>query len=174
MAAEMPSFPVTVLHTLLLIPGVFVTLRALSVYPLLDSRIAMGILLSGFLLPFALLIVSIVRNRDGTDAEALRAIYVCASIALVLLGLALFANGGLDASPPTGVQATVLDKFIMRGRYGASQHRLFVSSARPGRDREDLNVTADVYDRAAIGKAVTLELHKGYFGFSWYGRIVPE
>jgi len=172
MAAEMPSFLVTVLYVMLLVPGVFVTLWALSVYTLLDSRIAMGFLLSGFLLPFAMLIVSIVRNRDATDAETLRAIYVCASVALVLLGLALFANGKFDGSPPTSVRATVLEKIVTRGR--ATQYRLFVSSSRPGRDREDLIVNADVYDRAAVGKAVTLELHPGYFGFSWYGRISPE
>jgi len=172
MAAEMPSFLVTVLYVMLLVPGVFVTLGALSVYPLLDSRIAMGLLLSGFLLPFAMLVVSMARNREGTDAETLRAIYVCASIALVLLGLVLFANGRLDGSPPTSVQATVLEKIVLRGR--ATQYRLFVSSARPGREREDLIVSAAVYDHAAVGKAVTLELHQGFFGFSWYGRIFPD
>jgi hypothetical protein len=166
------AFAVTVLHTLLLVPGVFVTLGALSVYPLLDSRQAMAFLLSGFLLPFAALIVSIMRKREGHDAKILRKIYVCASLVLVLFGLFLFANGKLDGSPARSVQATVLEKILFRGR--VTQTRLYVSSARPGRSREDLLVSSGVFDRAVVGKAVTVELHDGYFGLSWYGRIFPD
>ncbi len=171
--ARSSAFAVTLLYIMLLVPGVFLTLRALSVYPLLDSRMAMAFLLSGFLFPSAALIVSIVRNREGNDGKVLRRIYVCASLALVLLGLFLFANGKLDGSPTRSLQATVLEKIVVRGRYGATQKRLFVSSARPGRSREDLNVSSDVFDRAVVGKAVTVELHQGFFGLSWYGRIFP-
>ena len=164
----------TVSYIILLVPGVFVTLQALAVYPLLDDRLAMAFLLSGFLFPFAVLIVSIVRNQEGNNGKVLRRIYVCSSVALVILGLFLFANGKLDVSPARSVRTTVLEKIVIRGRYGATQNRLFVSSARPGRSREDLNVSSKVFDRAVVGKAVTVELHHGFFGLSWYGQIFPD
>jgi hypothetical protein len=164
----------TVPYIILLVPGVFVSLQALAAYPLLDSRLAMAFLLSGFLLPFAVLIVSILRNQEGNDGRILRRIYVCSSVALVLLGLFLFANGKFDDSPARTVQTTVLEKNIIRGRYGARQNHLLVSSARPGRSREDLNVSSNVFDRAVVGKALTIELHQGFFGLSWYGRISPD
>jgi hypothetical protein len=164
----------TVPYIILLVPGVFVSLQALTAYPLLDSRLAMAFLLTGFLFPFAVLIVSILRNQEGNDGRLLRRIYVCSSVGLVLLGLFLFANGELDRSPARTVQTTVLEKNVIRGRYGARQNHLLVSSARPGRSREDLNVSSDVFDRAIVGKTLTVELHQGFFGLWWYGRISPD
>src|SRR5215467_1381908 len=108
--ARARTFSVTVAYIILLVPGVFFTLLALAAYPLLDTRLAMGLMLSGFLFPFSALIVSIVRNREDNDKKTLRGICVCSSLALVTLGFLLLANGRLDRSPPTNVRTTVLEK----------------------------------------------------------------
>ena len=163
-----------VAHIFMLVPGVFLTLSALGAYRLLDSRTVMGLMLSGFLLPAVLQVVSFVRGGGDNGGNVLHWIFVCASVALVLLGLALFANGSLDRSPAGEVQATVLQKAVNQGRYGGKQYSLFVSSWRPGVAREDLSVSSRVFERAAIGKPIRVELHAGYFGLSWYERISAE
>src|SRR5262249_46463312 len=157
---------------LLLTPGVFLTLHALSVYPLLDSRIAMGCLLCGFLFPAALNIASILRNRPDYDPAPLRKAYMLSAFALVFLGAVLHANGMLDRSPVTQMHATVLQKTMIRGR--ATQRHLFVSSWRPGRAREHFIVSPSVYESAAVGKPVAIDVHAGYFGFPWHGQISAD
>jgi len=162
-----------VFRIMLLVPGVFLTLNALAVYPLLDSRAVMGLMLGGFLVPAGLQIASFVRNGAGNFEQTLRWTFVCASLALVLLGLSLFANGALDRSSASEEKTTVLEKGVIEGRYGARQNHLFVASWRPDISREDLSVTADVFAHVAVGMQLSVEVHKGYFGLSWYGRIVP-
>jgi hypothetical protein len=151
------------LNILLLIPGVFVGLLALGVYPPVDTRVVMGFLLGFFLLPVALQIFSL----------APRAVYVSASAALVLLGLLLLLNGRLDKSPASEVKTTVLRKTVLRGRRG-TQYDLAVSSWRPGRTLEHFKVTSREFDRAVVGKIALVELHKGFLGLPWYGEISPE
>jgi hypothetical protein len=170
--ARSPAGGLMILRTLMMVPGVFATLNAMAVYPLLNARPAMTFLLSGFLLPVALQIASTVRNRPGNDGgRALRIAYACSSLALVSFGLLLFLNGKLDRSPANDVKTTVLEKTTFRGR--ATQYHLIVSSWRQGTERQDMNVSSKVFDRVAVGKAVTVEMHDGFFGFSWYGRISP-
>jgi hypothetical protein len=32
----------------------------------------------------------------------------------------------------------------------------------------------NVFERAAVGKTVRVELHEGLFGMGWHGKIWPE
>jgi hypothetical protein len=151
------------LNILLLIPGVFFGLLPLGIYPPVDTRVAMGFLLGFFLLPVVLQVFSL----------APRAVYIAASTALVLLGVLLLLNGGLDKSPSSEVRTTVIRKTVLRGRRG-TQYDLAVSSWRPGRSQEHFKVTSREFDRAVVGKIALVELHKGFFGVPWYGNISPE
>jgi hypothetical protein len=162
-----------VLYILLLIPGVFVSLSALSAYPPLDARRMMGFLLCAFLLPVLLQVLSIVLKRPSDDMRWSRPVYFCSSLALVLLGLLLFLNGGLDRSASNEVRTTVVRKTAFRGRRG-TQYHLFVSSWRPGGSLEDFSVVLHEYNRAVVGRTVTVELHKGFFGLPWRGNISPD
>jgi hypothetical protein len=37
-----------------------------------------------------------------------------------------------------------------------------------------VNVSSRVFERAAAGRSVTVEMHQGYFGMLWYGDISPQ
>ena len=164
---------VRVLYILLLGPGVFGSLRALSVYPPLDARLLMGFMLCVFLLPVVLQMLSFVRKQPSEDVGRLRTVYICSSLALVLLALLLFLNGGLDRSPWNEVRTTVIRKTVVRGGR-ATRYNVTVSSWRPGRSVENVNVGSQVFNRAVVGKTVTVDLHKGFFGLPWFGSISPE
>lgn len=56
----------------------------------------------------------------------------------------------------------------------AGPYYLWVTSWRPGRTEEDFNIGSREFDRARIGKTVTVELHSGFFGLPWRGDILAE
>jgi hypothetical protein len=161
------------LYFLLLIPALMVGMLPLGVYPPLDTRLPMGVIIGAFLLSAVPQLTSIVGRRPGNGAGWWRTVSICSGLALPLFGLLLFLNGRLDRSTPYDVSARVIRK-IAPGGYREAQSRLMVSSWRPGRSLEDLNVNSRVFERAAVGKSVTVELHKGYFGLLWCGNISPE
>src|SRR5713101_8394188 len=100
----------------------------------------------------------------------LRTAYVYSSFALLLLSLLPLLNGWLDRSPGSAVRTTVIQKTAVH-RGSTTRHRLTVSSWRPGRSVEELVVGAHTYDNAYIGKTITVEVHKGFFGLPWYGNV---
>src|SRR5262245_12390574 len=136
------------LYILLLTPGVFVSLHAQAVYPLLDSRLPMAFILGGFILPVMLQLLSFLRrNHSSGGVELWRAVYICSGLVLVLIALLLFLNGGLDGSPLNQVRGTVIRKAVVTGRYG-KQYNVTVSSWRRGRSVENFNVRSEVFNRA--------------------------
>jgi hypothetical protein len=161
------------LYFLLLIPAVFLGLLPLGVYPPLDARFPFGLIIGAFLLSAVLRLSGIARSQSGNDGGRWRTVSTCWGLALPLLGLLLFLNGRLDRFPRTTVQATVIRKTAPIGTREA-QYGLTVSSWRPGRSIEDLNVGSRVFERAVVGKRVSVELHKGFFGLPWYGAISPQ
>jgi hypothetical protein len=161
------------LYFLLLIPAVMVGLLPLGVYPPLDSRFPMGFIICAFLLSAVPQLTSIARRRPGNGVGWWRTVSICSGLALPTFGLLLFLNGRLDRSTPNDVSAMVIRKTAPIG-YREAQYHLAVSSWRPGRSLEDLNVNSRVFERALVGKPLTVELHKGYFGLSWYDNISFE
>lgn len=160
-------------YILLLTPGVLVSLLAQSAYPLLlNVRRPMGFLLGIFLFPTVLHILSIVLKLPNDGAWWLRPVYICASLALVLLGLLLFLNGRLDKSRGSEVTTTVVRKTVIRGR--TTRYHLWATSWRRGRREEDFNIGLREFNRARVGKTVTVELHSGFFGLPWRGDVLPE
>jgi len=133
----------------------------------------MAFILCGFALPVILQLFSFLRRRSNEDIERWRRVYVYSGLVLVIIALLLFVNGGLDDSPLNQVKATVVRKAVVEGRYG-NQYNVTVSSWRPARSIENLNVRSDVFERAVVGKAVIVELHKGFLGLPWIGRVSPE
>jgi hypothetical protein len=156
----------------MLVPGVFVSLLAQMVYPLLDARRTMGFLLGVFLFPPMLQILSLVLKLPNDGGWWLRAVYMCSSLALVLLGFMLFMNGRLDKSPGREVTTTVVRKTVVRGR--TTRYHLWVTSWRPGRTEEDFNIGLREFNLARVGKTVAVELHSGFFGLPWRGDILLE
>lgn len=157
-------------YSLLLAPGIFAGLIAFVVFPPLDDvpLVALGLCL--LFLPMVMQLSSVIRKRLSEDLDRLRKAYVYASLALLLLGLVPLLNGWLDKSPASAVKATVIRKTASRGRGGTSYY-LIVSSWRPGRSDEELRVGVRTFNNASVGRTITVEVHKGYFGLPWDGGI---
>jgi hypothetical protein len=173
------NFPVSpgdakqLLYFILLLPGIVLSLIAASAYPLLDARVPLTLILLGFLLPVAFQAWTIARSRPGGRAGRSRAVYAGSGVALVVLALLLFLNGRLDRSPRREIKAKVVRKIAIAGGQ-EKQYRLAVTSLRTGKQMEDLSVAAPVYERAVVGKTVTVEVHPGFFGLPWSGSVSPN
>ncbi|HLV94166.1 MAG TPA: hypothetical protein VKS44_03160 [Candidatus Acidoferrales bacterium] len=161
-----------VLSFLMLMPGLLACMLVRAAYPLLDDRIALGLMIAFFLLPFVVQLFLILRKQS--NARLLRIVYACSGCALVILALVFFVNGGMDRSPGTVMRASVIRKSVLIGRHGTRQYHLKVSSWRPGRDSEDLNVSSGVFRRAAVGRSVAIEVHRGYLNLPWSEKISAE
>jgi hypothetical protein len=160
-------------YSLLLAPGILGGLLAYVVYPPLDQAPLVIFGLCILFLPMVLQFRSLLRKRLNEDVRGLRKAYVYSSIVLAMLALLLFLNGWLDRSPRSVVKTILIQKKFSRGR-GGTQYILTVSSWRPGRSIEDFYVGPRTFKRATVGKAVSVELHPGYFGLPWSGNISPE
>jgi hypothetical protein len=161
------------LYFLLLIPAGMIALMPLGIYPPLDSRLPMGFIICAYLLSTIPQLTSIVRRQPGHGLGFWRMVSICSGLALPIIGVLLFLNGRLDRSTPNDVSARVIRKIAPLG-YRQAQYHLTVSSWRAGRSIEDLNVSSRVFERAVVGKRVTLELRAGYFGLPWYASISSE
>lgn len=161
-----------VLNFLLLMPGLLACMTARMLYPLLDDDTALGLMIGLFLLPFVIQLVVIVRKQ--ANPRALRAAFGCSACALLLFGLLLLLNGRLDNSPQMTMTAAVMRKTVFTGRHGGRQYHLIVSSWRPGKESEELDVTSRVFNHTEVGSIVAIEVHQGYFRLPWSGRISVE
>lgn len=161
------------LYFLLLIPALMLSFLPLGIYPPLDSRLPMGLIICAFLLSAVLQLTGIVQKQPARQVGWRRTTYIVSGLALPLLGILLFLNGKLDSSPSQELSATVIRKIAPIG-YRQAQYHLIVSSWRPGRSFEDLNVNSREFESAAVGKRVSIEMHKGSFGLPWHSHISPE
>jgi hypothetical protein len=157
-----------------MVPGVILSMLAQGLYHPLDARIPMGLMLSLFLVPVALQMLSFLRKRPSQNVGWWRSLYICSSLALLLLALLLFLNGSMDRSPLNRVRTTVIRKAVIRSGKGSTRYNLTASSWQPGRNVENFNVVRSVFDRTVVGRTVTVEVHKGFFGLPWLGSITPE
>lgn len=160
-------------YSFLLVPGIFGGLLAWVIYPPLDAGPFVAFGLCVLFLPIILQLRSVARNRLNEDLGRLRTAYIYSSLALAILASMLLLNGRLDQSPRNIVRATVVRKTATGGK-GGIQYVLTVSSWRPARSTEDFYVSSLEFKRAAVGKAVRVELHSGFLGLSWSGNVSPE
>lgn len=158
------------LYLFFLVPGVALSVFASAAYPLLDARVPQTLMLLGVLLPAAYQGYNLVRRRSGGYLRRVRAVYLCSGSALVLLALVLFMNGRLDRSPRSPMHATVLRKLAIPGSHGKEYH-LAVSSLPHGGRSEDLQVASPVYERAKVGRPVTIQVRRGFFGLPWSAGV---
>ena len=159
-------------YFLLLIPALFIAQMPLGIYPPLDTRLPMGLTIGAFLLSAIPRLVNILQRRQGGNVGWL-SISTCAGLLLPLIGIAVLLNGKLDTSPPSEVRTTVIRKIGPAG-YRHAQYIVVVSSWRPGRSEEVLNTNPGVFDRARVGRAVTIELRQGHFALPWVAKVSPE
>jgi hypothetical protein len=159
--------------SLLLAPGLLGGMLAYVRYPPLDTGILVTLALGLVSLPLLLQVRSTFRKQLSNDAAWLRTVYVYSSLGLALFAALLLLNGWLDKSPRNLLRTTLIQKKATMGRSG-TRYVLTVSSWRPGRSVEEFAVGVSEFNRADVGKTVTVELHKGFFGLPWSGNISPD
>ncbi len=126
-----------------------------------------------FFLPFFVLVVG--RRRPGMVWFS-RIFAGAAGGALILLAGAIYANGAWDAKPPTTINTVISGKVtssVRSKRRSNPSHVLRVKSWRSGRDEERLYVDEATYSYAQIGSPVSVEVHAGLMGLTWYDRVLP-
>jgi len=157
-------------YSLLLAPGLLAGIFAYIVFPPLDAGplVALGICI--LMLPLLMQLWSIVKKRQPEDLARLRTAYLYSSIVLLLLALLPLLNGWLDKSAASAIKTTVLQKTFYSHRSGTSYY-ITVPSWRPGRSDEELRVGSRLYNNVVVGKSVTVEVHKGFFGLPWIGEV---
>jgi hypothetical protein len=124
-------------------------------------------------LPILTHVVLTIGKRLSANAGWLRKTYIYSGGVLVVLAGFLLSNGAMDRSPVAPIRASILHKSITSGRYSTTHH-LIVSSWRPGTHAENLMVDRDTYLSMMIGERVVVEVHRGFFGLTWYGRVTPD
>jgi len=142
-------------------------------YPTVERHLLPVTGLCLFFLPLILQVFSSTRRWLTSEMNRLRKVYLYCSAGVVLVALVMVMNGALDWVPPTVVRSSVVAMRITNGRYW-STHRLVLVSWQPGRATEDLAVESAVYAGASVGRRVSVEVHKGFFGLPWYGKVAVE
>jgi hypothetical protein len=158
-------------RTYYLLAGLVGLIAAGFAYPPLDRNWILLLGLALFFLPVVAQIASRVRKRGTLDADRLKKIYSGCSVLLAGLAALTFLNGAADRSPAERIQTTVLHLHSYRGR--SSSYRVIVPSWRPGRSEEGLYVRSRTFSRLRVGGPVTVEVHRGLLGLSWYGLVAP-
>lgn len=140
-------------------------------YPLLDST---NFLFIGIALLFGPLLFIYPRYGFGKPLSAselpvAKKAYIWAGVAIWSLLVLVICNGGLDRSV-TPTEAVVIARQITQGRHSKT-YSLIVESWRPGRDTEELRVNTAIYQAAVPNQTVTVDVHKGFFGWPWYDNV---
>jgi peptidoglycan/LPS O-acetylase OafA/YrhL len=158
---------------LLLMAAMASVLGAAALYRPLDGT---AIYIGGVMLFLLPLLVLVVGRSRASVAWFSRIFAGAAAVALLLLAVAIYANGAWDQNPPTTINTMVAGKVtssIRSKRRSNPSHVLRVKSWRTGRDEERLYVDEATYNYARIGSRVSVEVHAGFLGWAWYDRVLP-
>lgn len=160
------------LSTIFLFVGLFGLIFACRVYQPLDLSPAYtaGLILFGA--PLSFYLISVIRKQVVEQVTTVRLLFSWSAILLVVAAVFYIANGALDNAPQQPITTTVMRSYISRSRRSTSYH-LVVQSWRPGRTEENLTVGSSTYRRCGSGRQVRVELHPGFIGITWYGRVTP-
>jgi hypothetical protein len=112
-----------------------------------------------------------VRTKWGASHQAIVSVtFKSAAVTLAIVLGILMGNMLLDHAPTQNVRARVLYKYSHAGK--GSFYKLLVGpSWRNGKRHETLDVGSDTYARVNIGDMVIAEVHRGFFGLPWCGRV---
>jgi hypothetical protein len=135
------------------------------------------VLLISSILWFGPLIVRYIATRRAWGESHQRnvgIIFRWAALAMICAVAIIIANHFLDRTPATEIQAYVLAKGYHSGKGGPSFTLTVGPSWRVGRDSESLDVGRDVFSRANVGNAVSIDVHPGLFHLPWYNNVSPK
>jgi len=160
-------------RTVALLAGLFAVLMVCTAYRLLDNAPVFTLAVILFGLPLTWYLVGAVRKNQVQNSRTLKLVFDwCVGLTIGLLAI-LVANGALDHQPPQQVHGSILRSYESSGRRSHYYH-LVVRSWRPNHQTENIEVGRITYQRANTRQEVTIELHPGFLGMPWYGRVIPN
>lgn len=112
-------------------------------------------------------------QRRPRNFSVVKAVFRLSAVLMIMLPVLLFANSAFDRSPARQVYAVVTLKSFSSGR-GSRDFLTVAPSWRPGRAQETLIVSGTTFSSVYEGEPVTITIHKGLFGLSWYDYVVPR
>ena len=151
-------------QVLFLIPGLLGIMAATYVYPLLHGNLLLATCLVVFALPILLHIVLGVRHRLSANYGLLRKAYTFAAISAALFAALFYLNGALDKSRVAQIRSVVVRRSVSHGHTG-TVCSLFVSSWRPGRSEERVEVSERVFGSSAQGSRSSSMFIRVSWGF---------
>jgi len=155
-----------------MLTGLFAIIIVCTAYRPLDRSPILIIAIVLFVLPMAWYLVVVFRKREAQSVDTLKLLFGCSAILTVAFFGVLLANGAWDRQTPQQMRCTLVRSYDSMGRRSHSYH-LLVRSWRPNHNTENLEVGRITYQRARGGSEVLVELHPGFFGIVWYGRVSP-
>ena len=160
-------------HSLFMITGVLgVAAIIFGAYPMLDGMKFLLIGIGVSLVPYLVFHLrnTFTKSSLAADRPGTKKAWIYSGIVAWSFLLLIVCNGALDRSI-TPVQTVVVDKGFSEGRFGSKNYSLTVNSWRPGNATEELSVDAGTYDGASVDSKVTVDVHKGLFGWPWYSGV---
>jgi|SRR6516164_5895685 len=155
-----------------MLTGLFAIIIVCTAYRPLDRSLILIIAMVLVGLPMTWYLVVALRKREAQSVDTLKLLFGCSAILTVAFFGVLLANGAWDRQTPQQMRCTLVRSYDSMGRRSHSYH-LLVRSWRPNHNTENLEVGRITYQRARGGSEVLVELHPGFFGIAWYGRVSP-
>ena len=154
--------------------GVALLLYGISAYRPLDTLIFTHGFYGG--LPLGLLAAIGVAAAFRGRPYALRSIGITSLLAiagsiLLVMGVMLIYNGGMDAGPPKEYIVTVKDKITTQGK--TPGFKLVVSSWRPHHDTETITVTQGIFAAVRPEGLIWVRAGQGRLGYPWIHSYGP-
>jgi hypothetical protein len=160
-------------RTFALLAGLLAVITVSTAYQPLDKGPVFLLALILFAWPMTWYLVSALRKRQVENSGTLKQLFGWSAGLAIALFTILLANGLLDQAPPQQIRCSLLRAYESTGRRSHYYH-LIVRSWRPNHETENMEVGKITYQRASNARTVTLELHPGFFGMPWYGRVIPN
>lgn len=100
-----------------------------------------------------------------------RAMFVLASAATLILAAFFFLNGALDEHPPAEANALVSTKSVTRGKF-AHPYIVMAIAWNQRQIEETLSVSRETFSVVEPGDSVRVVIHPGAFSLPWYGDVL--
>ncbi|HXX45057.1 MAG TPA: hypothetical protein VEJ38_10025 [Candidatus Acidoferrales bacterium] len=155
--------------------GFFGVVFATSFYASPDNNSLLMWLFFVFFIVVSAKIALLRGSFSDSTQSALKVLAASIAIGFAGFALLLFANGALDRSPAQPLDLTVAQKYTTHSSKGGTKYHLAITpSWRPGRTGETLDVDRGVYQKALVGGTVSVDVHPGFFHYSWYSDVTPR
>jgi hypothetical protein len=154
--------------------GIFVVLDTIYIeYPPVTSCLwILKVIAAIFVIPAAIAMVLDNCNRLTRYAALVRLMMVFAAAMLVLFAAYLYLNGHLDRNPPVESEATVSDKWVYDGRYGATDILVMSIPFNGEKFEDDVRTSFETFEATKPGDVVRVLIHPGAFSLPWYSPFV--